>query len=255
VDRVAEAVGRAQTEPSAALGFDSMESKPHVADQFPPAAARTLRGVGSWLKDSWDVRALERGPRGEGRIDFAGRRSVYRIGSEWRLTVEDRTFVGRPGAWTELRFGEVNYSPEWTLATVARTTDSVVVGSRRLAGEEYVELTGVATVDPALWVDNGGRYLRLEWLESPVMVRVWIDHDGRLRLARLRWEYGPGQREAEFEQVRRRYGSTSATSEEPRRGGLAGHNEVSIMLGEFGASWTLGAFDPDDAQRDREPVN
>ena len=86
------------------------------------------------------------------------------------------------------------------------------------------------------------------------MVRVWIDHEGRLRLGRLRWEYGPGHREAEFEQVRRQYESTGAGPQEPTTLGVAGHDEVSIMLGDFGASWTLGAFDPDDYRWDREPV-
>ncbi len=84
MDRIAEAVRRAHAEPSAALGFDSMELKPHIADLLPPTAAQTLRGVGGWLKDSWDKGILAHGPRGEGRIDFAGRRSVYRLGSEWR---------------------------------------------------------------------------------------------------------------------------------------------------------------------------
>ncbi len=197
---------------------------------------------------------LKHGPRGAARIDFAGRRSVYRIGSQWRLMVEGRTFVGRPGAWMELVLGDVTHSPEWTLATLARRTESVVAEPRGIAGDAYVELTGVATVDPALWVDNGGPYLRLDWLESPVMVHAWVDCDGRLRLARLRWEYEAGQREAEREQIRRQYGSADATSQEPVGRGVGGHDEMSIALGDFEAAWTLDAFDPDDSLWDREPV-
>ncbi len=253
MDPVSVAVRRAQAEPGAALGFDTMESKPQVADQLPPTAARIARGVGGWLKDSWDKGVLAHGPRGEGRIDFVGRRSVYRIGSEWRLMVEGRWFVGKPDAWTERVLGDVSYSPEWTLATLARTTDSTVARTRRIAGEEYIELTGVTTVDPALWDDNGGSYLRLEWLESPVKVRAWVDLDGRLRLARLRWEYEAGQREAALEQIRRHYGTGDATPHAPAGLGVGVHDEMSIALGDFGAAWTLDAFDPDDPRWDREP--
>lgn len=235
MDRIAEGVERAQRESSAALRFDSLESKPHVAHLLPPTVAQLSRCVGTWLKSSWEAFVLEHGPHGEGRIDFAHRRSVYKIGSEWRLMVEDRFFVGRPGTWTELALGHVDYGPEWALATLARTAGSEVVGTRRIADEQYVELTGVATVDPSLWIDNGGRYMRLEWLESPVTIRAWIDPRGRLRLARLQW-------------------GADATPHLPTRRDVPVHEEMAIALGDFGAAWTLEAFDPDDARWAREPV-
>jgi hypothetical protein len=86
-----------------------------------------------------------------------------------------------------------------------------------------------------------------------VAVREWGDSDARLRLARLRWEHRLGQRQAEFEQVHRQYGSADATPHEAAEPGGGGHDEMSIALGDFGAEWTLDLFDPDDTRWDREP--
>ena len=69
--------------------------------------------------------------------------------------------------------------------------------------------------------------------------------------ARLRWEYAPGQREAQLDQMRREAGYEGPRA--PESSGASGHDEVVIALGHFGTPWTLEPFDPDDPRWDREP--
>jgi hypothetical protein len=249
-DRIADAVRLARAESSAGLGFQPTQLHLHVADQLPAAAGRLLRGVGGWIKEKADDRLLTRGTRGDGRIDFAGQRSIYRAFDEWYLLVDGRSFEGSPGAWTERHSLEVSYNPEWTLAVLSRTTGSTRVGTRQIAGDIYHELTGVTTVDFAQWPE-GEPFMSVPWLESSVGVRALVDEQGRLRLARLRWEYAPGQREAQFDQVRREAGGPDTVA--PENLGMSGHDEVIIALGDFGTPWALEEFDPDDSRWDREP--
>lgn len=247
--RIARGVRLAWAQSGAGLWFQPSQSHPHVADRWPAAAARLVRGVGERVKDGLDARALTRGTRGDGRIDFDGGRSIYRAFDDWYLLVGDRSFQGSPGAWTERHSLDASYSPEWALAVLSRTSDSATVRTRQIAGDTYHELTGVTTVDFALGPAIGP-FMSVPWLESPVGVRALIDEQGRLRLARLRWEYEPGQREAELDQARRQAGYEGPGVPSV---GVSGHDEMAIALGEFGASWALGAFDPDDSRWDREP--
>jgi hypothetical protein len=251
-DGIAEGVRLARAQSTAGLAYQPSQAHPNVADQFPGAAARFLRGVGGWIRDKTGERLLTHGTRGHGRIDFAGQRSVYRAFDEWYLFVDGRSFEGSPGAWTERHSLEVSYNPEWTLAVLSRTTGSSEVGTRKVAGDTYHELTATTTVDFADWPE-GEPFLSMPWLEPAVGVQALLDERGRLRLARLRWEYAPGQRAAQFDQVRRDAGHDEPLARRPEGLAVSGHDDVVIALGNFGAPWELEAFDPDDPRWDREP--
>jgi hypothetical protein len=113
-------------------------------------------------------------------------------------------------------------------------------------------LTGVVTVGVEQWPENAP-FMSGFGLESPVAVRALLDERGRLGLARLRRGYGPGQRGAEIDRVRREAGYEGPDVAVPDGALVSGHDEVVIALGEFGATWAVEPFDPDDPRREREP--
>ena len=132
----------------------------------------------------------------DGQIDFEHDRSLYSVGSGWRLYSPGREYIGVPGHWESFPLDELNEDdPFWLLAIVAATVSATYAGKDRILGESLDRYTARADLAQAqasrgLPVALPSHAIDPRPGESPLDVSdlkldLWFDAPGRIRRATL----------------------------------------------------------------------